>query len=303
MIIVRWDIVKVDAFKSQKTYPGDRSKIDQQTSLLSLCLCGEKVVAISTGPVLFCLLRKNDLWYDAILEKNMATTGTSTNKPERDRTSARAWKKRSLAASVLLFVLGAAVCASPATAQSVEEAVQAVENHYRELGDLTATVVQKNHLKSLGKTQTFDAMLWIRKPGKLRLDYSNGQVILVDGKAALFYSRKSAQVIKKTFSDIEQMNVPVAFLLGAAHIRDDFEVRRPDPAAPRLLELSPKKPGAAMKKLVLRSDDAGRISSLDILDKTGNRTEIIFSNVQEGAGFDDKLFVFKAPKGTEIIEQ
>lgn len=210
--------------------------------------------------------------------------------------------KRALTAAACVLVFAAAFT-QPAAAQSVDEAVQAVEDHYRELTDLTAKVVQKNHLKSLGKTQTFDAMLWIKKPGRLRLDYSNGQVILVDGKAALFYSRKSEQVIKKTFSDIEQMNIPVAFLLGAAHIRDDFEVRQPDPAAPRLLELSPKKTGAAMKKLTLRSDDAGRIASLDILDKAGNRTEISFSEVQEGAGIADKLFVFKAPKGTEVIEQ
>ncbi len=220
-----------------------------------------------------------------------------------DITSARSGKKRILATAAFFLALVAAVFVPPAAAQSVEEAVQTVEDHYRELIDLTAKVVQKNHLKSLDKTQTFEAVLWIKKPGRLRLDYTNGQIILVDGKAALFYSRKSEQVVKKTFSAIEQMNIPVAFLLGAAHIRDDFEVRQPDPALPRLLELVPKKTGAAMKKLVLRSDDAGRIASLDILDKTGNRTEIIFSDVQEGAGIDDKRFVFKTPKGTEIIEQ
>lgn len=220
-----------------------------------------------------------------------------------DITCARAGKKRILTTAACFIVLAAAVLVSPAAAQSVEEAVQSVENHYRELIGLTAKVVQKNHLKSLDKTQTFEAVLWIKKPGRLRLDYTNGQVILVDGKAALFYSRKSEQMIKKTFSDIEQMNIPVAFLLGAAHIRSDFAVRQPDPEAPLLLELVPKKAGAAMKKLILRSDEAGRIASLDILDKTGNRTEIIFSDVREGAGIDDKRFLFKAPKGTEIIEQ
>ncbi len=225
------------------------------------------------------------------LEKPMTTSPAGTKHLKRVLTTAAC------------FLALAAAFAPPLAAQSVDEAVQAVENHYRELIDLTAKVVQKNHLKALGKTQTFEAVLWIRKPGKLRLDYANGQVILVDGKAALFYSRKSGQVIKKTFADIEQMNIPVAFLLGAAHIRDDFEVRRPDPAAQRTLELSPKKPGAAMKKLVLRSDDVGRITSLDILDKSGNRTEINFSEEQEGAGIDDKLFVFKAPRGTEVIEQ
>lgn len=220
-----------------------------------------------------------------------------------DITCARAGKKRILTTAACFIVFVAAVFVPPAAAQSVEEAVQSVENHYRELIGLTAKVVQKNHLKSLDKTQTFEAVLWIKKPGRLRLDYTNGQVILVDGKAALFYSRKSEQMIKKTFSDIEQMNIPVAFLLGAAHIRNDFAVRQPDPAAPLLLELVPKKAGAAMKKLILRSDEAGRIASLDILDKTGNRTEIIFSDVREGAGIDDKRFLFKAPKGTEIIEQ
>ena len=233
----------------------------------------------------------------------MATTTNSANELKYLCMSAPALKKRILATAAFFLVIVSAGVVPPAAAQSVDEAVQAVENHYRELIDLTAKVVQKNHLKSLDKTQTFEAVLWIKKPGRLRLDYVNGQVILIDGKAALFYSRKSEQVIKKTFSDIEQMNIPVAFLLGAAHISDDFKVRQPDPTAPRMLELSPKKTGAAMKKLILRSDDAGRISSLDILDKAGNRTEIIFSDVQEGASFDDKLFVFKAPKGTEVIEQ
>ena len=211
--------------------------------------------------------------------------------------------KRLLTATAFILIIVAAGSVPRAAAQSVDEAVQAVENHYRDLTDLTAKVVQKNHLKAIDKTQTFEAVLWIKKPGRLRLDYTNGQVILVDGKAALFYSRKSGQVIKKTFSDIEQMNIPVAFLLGAAHIRDDFEVRRPDEKDPQQLELAPKKSGAAMKKLLLRSDASGRITSLEILDKTGNRTEIRFSDAQEGAGIDDKLFVFKAPKGTEIIEQ
>jgi len=233
----------------------------------------------------------------------MATTANSTNELTGVPLSARARLERVLTTTAFLLVIVAAAMVSLAAAQSVDEAVQAVENHYRELTDLTAKVVQKNHLKALDKTQTFEAVLWIRKPGRLRLDYANGQVILVNGKGALFYSRKSEQMIKKTFSDIEQMNIPVAFLLGAAHIRDDFDVRRPDPAAPRLLELTPKKPGAAMKKLILRSDDAGRIALLDILDKAGNRTEISFSDTQEGVGLDDKLFVFKAPKGTEVIEQ
>jgi outer membrane lipoprotein carrier protein len=214
-----------------------------------------------------------------------------------------AWKKPALTVIALLLVVHASLFVRPAIAQTVQDVVSAVEGHYRDLTDLTGTVMQKNLLKAINKTQTFDGMIKIKKPGKLRLDYTNGQVILVDGKAALFYSKKSQQVIKKTFTDIEHMNIPVAFLLGAAHIRDDFDVLQPDPKTPRVLELLPKKNGAAMKKLKLQTDEAGRIMGMTIFDRSGNLTEITFSEVREGTGIDDRSFTFKIPRGTEIIEQ
>ena len=58
-----------------------------------------------------------------------------------------------------------------------------------------------------------------------------------------------------------------------------------------------------MKKLILHADDGGRIIKMTIFDKSGNTTEIAFSGVKEGVGLDGRLFSFKAPKGTEIIEQ
>ncbi len=203
----------------------------------------------------------------------------------------------------LIIILSAFSMTRPVFAQTVNEAVMAVEKHYQDVTDLTAKVTQKNFLKSIDKTQKFDASLWIRKPGKLRLEYTNGQLIVIDGKQALFYSKKSEQVIKKTFTDFEHMNIPVAFLLGAGHIRDDFDVLQPDPKTARKLELIPKKPGAAMNKLVLVSDQAGQISELTIFDKSGNITEIAFQEVRENTGVEDKFFTFKIPKGTEVIEQ
>lgn len=201
---------------------------------------------------------------------------------------------------MILFI----TTARPLFAQTVNEAVQAVEKHYQDLTDLKAKVIQKNHLASLGKTQVFEGMLSIKKPGKLRLEYTNGQMILIDGKSALFYSKKSEQVIKKTFTDFEHMNVPVAFLLGAAaRIRDDFAVLQPDPKRPYHLELIPKKPGAPMKKLTITCDNAARITQLSIFDKSGNVTDILFSEIREETGVDDKVFTFKVPKGTEVIEQ
>jgi outer membrane lipoprotein carrier protein len=206
-------------------------------------------------------------------------------------------------AALMICGLVPFLAGGPSSALTVDEAVRTVEKHYQDLIDLRARVTQKNFLKSLDKTQTFEGSLLIKKPGRLRLEYTNGQLILIDGKAALFYSKKSEQVIKKTFTDFEHMNIPVAFLLGAAHIRDDFDVLQPNAKTPRLLELIPKRSGAAMEKLTLVSDDGGRITRIAIYDRSGNVTDIDFTDVREGAGVDDKQFTFKPPKGTEIIEQ
>ena len=214
----------------------------------------------------------------------------------------KAWGERLLVVAAFLLIVSAFTSGTFAYAQPVQDIVASIEGHYRGLTDLTAKVVQTNVLKSIGKTQKYEGTLFIKKPARLRLEYTNGQLILIDGKAALFYSKKSEQAIKKTFTDFEHMNIPVAFLLGAAHIRDDFDVLQPALKAPRELELLPKKAGAAMKKLSLRVDEVGRIIGLAILDKSGNVTTLAFTDIRENTGLDDRQFVFTAPKGTEIIE-
>ena len=194
--------------------------------------------------------------------------------------------------------------APAAPAAREPDIVQSIEDHYRNLVDLTAKVVQKNYLKSVGKTQIFEGILSIKRPGKLRLEYTNGQVIVIDGKEAWFYSRKNEQAIRRTFQDFEQANIPVAFLLGAGEIRKEFNVVPGAAGASGMLDLAPhRKSGAVMKKVRLVADATGRITEMTVYDRSGNNSKVLFSDVQEGVGLDDGIFQFKAPKGTEIIEQ
>jgi len=209
----------------------------------------------------------------------------------------------SLYPGLLTFLFFGVAAAEVLSEKSAQDIVAIVENHYRLVNNITAKVVQNNFLRSIGKTQKFEGRLWIKKPGKLRLDYTNGQTILIDGNDALFYSKKSEQVIKKSFIDFQHMNIPVAFLLGAANIRDDFDVSQLDSKTPRLMELLPKLSGAAMKKLRVMTDENGRITSLTIFDKAGNVTDIAFHDIQEGDKIDEQVFALKPPKGTEVIEQ
>jgi len=180
-----------------------------------------------------------------------------------------------------------------------------IEGHYRDLADLTARIVQKNYIKSVNKTQTFEGTLAIKRPGRLRLEFTNGQIIVIDGKEAWFYSKKSEQAIRRTFRDFEHANIPVAFLLGASEIRQEFDVQAPEAGAPQAaLDLLPKKrSGTTMKKLRLHADESGRLTRMVITHRSGDTTDIQFTDVQEGTGLDDARFQFRVPKGTEVIEQ
>jgi outer membrane lipoprotein carrier protein len=206
-----------------------------------------------------------------------------------------------------MFLAAAAVRAeqpAPVVPPPVQdEFVHAIERHYSGLADLTAKVVQKNFLKSVGKTQKFEGTLAVKKPGKLRLEYTNGQVIVIDGKEAWFYSRTNSQAIRRTYEDFEQANIPVAFLLGAGTIRRDFDVVRLEAGEGFVLELVPKKRGAAMTKLRILADDTGSISRMIVYDRSGNTSDILFAGVKENVGLDEAQFRFKVPKGTEVIEQ
>ncbi len=184
-----------------------------------------------------------------------------------------------------------------------DELVRAIEHRYGGLTDLTAKVVQKNFLKSVDKTQKFEGTLAVKKPGKLRLEYTNGQVIVIDGKEVWFYSKTNNQAIRRTFEDFEQANIPVAFLLGAGTIDRDFTVTALEAGESIVLQLVPKKRGAAMTKLRILAEDSGRIVRMIIYDRSGNTADILFADVKENVGVPDDQFRFKAPKGAEVIEQ
>jgi outer membrane lipoprotein carrier protein len=187
----------------------------------------------------------------------------------------------------------------------VQDLAGLIEGHYRSLTDLTARIVQKNYVKSVNKTQIFEGTLSVKRPGRLRLEFTNGQLIVIDGKEAWFYSKKSEQAIRRTFRDFEQANIPVAFLLGASEIRQEFDVQAPEASAPQTaLDLLPKKrSGTMMRKLRLHADESGRITRMVITHRSGDTADIQFTDMQEGTGLDDARFQFRVPKGTEVIEQ
>src|SRR5262249_13380628 len=99
---------------------------------------------------------------------------------------------------------------------------------------------------------------------------------------------------------------PALFLLGEGNLQRDFAIEPaapfPDDAGLLVLKLTPRTPQPDYDALVLRvKPDSLQMVRLVALDAPVGRSEFRYSNVRENAGLSDQTFVFKMPRGVQVI--
>ncbi len=67
-------------------------------------------------------------------------------------------------------------------------------------------------------------MLMLRKPGRMRWDYSQptGKLFVSDGKFLWLYTPAENRVEKMKLQETDDMRAPLAFLLGKLHFDKEF---------------------------------------------------------------------------------
>jgi outer membrane lipoprotein carrier protein len=209
-----------------------------------------------------------------------------------------------LISSVLFF--------SPAQGQSqipsLNEIVAKVQGQYDAHGDFKANFLQESMVKSLGRKQVSEGVVFFKKPGKMRWNYQKPfkQEIVSDGKTLWSYRPEEKQVLVSPMSQAAQGKVPSTFLAGLGNLKLDFQVRwgkDPSPQDNYLLELTPNEFQGSLEKLFLLIDRKNfRILQAKIQDIMGNTTQISFSKAQFDNRLPDSLFTFTPPKGTEVFQ-
>jgi outer membrane lipoprotein carrier protein len=209
-----------------------------------------------------------------------------------------------LISSVLVF--------SPAQGQSqipsLNEIVAKVQGQYDAHGDFKANFLQESMVKSLGRKQVSEGVVFFKKPGKMRWNYQKPfkQEIVSDGKTLWSYRPEEKQVLVSPMSQAAQGKVPSTFLAGLGNLKFDFQVRwgkEPSPQDNYFMELTPNEFQGSLEKLFLLIDRENfRILQAKIQDIMGNTTQISFSKAQFDNRLPDSLFTFTPPKGTEVFQ-
>jgi outer membrane lipoprotein carrier protein len=194
----------------------------------------------------------------------------------------------------------------PAAAQpSALDTARSLQQKYDRVADFTADFTHVYEGGVLKKKASERGTVQIKKPGKMRWDYTapDKKEFVSDGHKIYSYIPADKQVIVATVPPDDQATTAVLFLAGKGNLTRDFAVSYAETPSPDAiaLRLEPRQKQRDYDWLILVVDRATmQIRVLTAADQQGGRSTFTFTNYRENTGVADKVFDFKIPRGTDV---
>jgi outer membrane lipoprotein carrier protein len=215
-------------------------------------------------------------------------------------------------AVLLMLVAGAALSdqltmrAADATAPELAAALQ---RKYDGIKDFSSDFSHAYEGGVLRKQITERGRLLVKKPGKMRWDYSTPETkqFVSDGVKMYSYIPQDKQVIVASVPSDDEAPTPTLFLAGKGNLTRDFTPSLVDappgmPAGSLALKLIPKAKQRDYDWLVLVLEPRSlSIRGLLTVDAQGGKSTFSFTNLKENVGLADKEFAFKIPRGVDVV--
>lgn len=217
-----------------------------------------------------------------------------------------------LAAAILIPAL-------PARAQSLDQdqILAGLSSRYRALETLqadyrrVASTPSTDQLFKSGSSKTATGVMCWSRPDKLLLNQGSParEIMVTDGSTVWWYLAEEKLAYRYQDIDVaNQLRPLISFLNGLDSLNAEFNVA-PAPAEPERtgqygLTLSPKSgTEGGVDQITIWCDGAYALTGFRLHSVTGETTDFHFSGFTENPRLDKKIFSFKPPRGTEIIEE
>ncbi|CCQ92065.1 putative Outer-membrane lipoprotein carrier protein [Nitrospina gracilis 3/211] len=196
--------------------------------------------------------------------------------------------------------------AAPVLAESKQDIIAAIQKKYDATQSFKARFVQKSYLKVMDQTQEAKGEVFIKKPGRMKWTYNapDPQVLISNNKLLWLYLPEESQVTRMKVDSIYSSNTPALFLSGEGKLTESFNVGKIQREDGNLVvELIPKTEEQGLDRLVLLADRNNfQIIGSSVYDKLGNRTQMMFEDIENNPGISDSQFQFQVPPGVELID-
>ncbi|MEE8483746.1 MAG: outer membrane lipoprotein carrier protein LolA [Nitrospinota bacterium] len=227
-------------------------------------------------------------------------------------------KIREIIPKVLAALVLTIFVAQPASALSQKEIIERVEKRFASIRSFTANFQQNFYNATMDEVEKSSGTVKLKKPLKMVWNYEKPetQLLVADGKKIYFYVPADRQVIVESLKNILGASSPLLFLAGEKRLDELFTISLENGLSDGLagdenkdkihyveLNLEPKEKSVSVTRMVIRADAKDyTIKSFTLYDWTGNHTEVVFEDMKINGNMDDGTFVFKRPKGVEMIE-
>ena len=191
---------------------------------------------------------------------------------------------------------------------SADSITKDLQKKYDRIADFSADFVHAYRGGVLKQEATERGHLLVKKPGKMRWEYTapEKKTFVSDGHKLYSYIPQDKQVIVATVPPDDSAPTPALFLSGKGNISRDFTVAFATvPEAPSgtiALRLTPKRREPEYDSLTLVVQPGSlSLAMLITADPQGGRSAFTFSNLKENVGLADTQFEFKMPRGVEVV--
>lgn len=189
---------------------------------------------------------------------------------------------------------------------SAEQVASTLQTKYDSIRDFTADFTQQYESGILRKKLVERGKVSVKKPGKMRWDYTapDKKLFVSDGSYVYFWVPADNQVTKSPVPKQDEATTALLFLVGKGNLTRDFNVSfiQGAPADTFGLRLRPRLPDRDYDWLQLQVDRKSlQIRTLTAGDRQGGQSAFTFTNFKENVGLADKTFEFKIPRGADVI--
>lgn len=202
--------------------------------------------------------------------------------------------------SKLKVVLSACIFMLPLAVQA--DGMASLKKFYNETHAMRANFHQVVTDKKGQKVQDVYGEMQLKRPNKFRWDYNKPfeQQIISDGTKVWLYDTELAQVTVRELSKALGSS-PAALLAGDDNLEKNFKlanITRQDEL--EWVSADPKNTDTGFNKISL-GFKGNILQEMDMVDSFGLQTKIVFSNLVHNPVIEAKTFLFKPPKGTDVV--
>ena len=206
---------------------------------------------------------------------------------------------------LIRMLMLAALSISSFTAQAADEAaVQRLTQLLNQAQTITARFSQLTLDGSGTQLQETAGQLALKRPGLFRwhTDEPMEQLLVSNGEKVWLYDPDLEQVTIQTL-DQRLTHTPALLLSGdVSKISENFEISHKEGGSVVDFTLKPKAKDSLFDSLRL-SFRSGVLNDMQLIDSIGQRTNILFLNVQMNQSLDDGQFSFDIPEGADVIQE